>query len=112
MKTTKLFITGLCVLSALFITCSDLDDSPLILTTVIRNPIPRLPDITIKAPVEFQDITVYYDIKTRLIYEDPEPAGTIVISGIPIQINGEWTGLINMLLSIFGDLLGNANTWL
>lgn len=89
-----------------------IEDSPLVLTTVVNNPIPWLPDITINTPIEFIDVSVYYDIRVRLICEEPEPSGTIVVGGMPLQINGEWIGIINMLLSIFEDMIGNAGAWL
>jgi hypothetical protein len=52
----------------------------------------------IKIPLAFRDVTLYFDLLTMDLAEDPSPSGTIYLAGIPVGLDSVW---FEFLMSLF-----------
>jgi|GEM_PF-5923083 len=52
----------------------------------------------IKIPLAFRDVTLYFDLLTMGLAEDPAPSGTIYLAGIPMGLDSVW---FEFLMSLF-----------
>ena len=49
--------------------------------------------------IGFEDVTLYFSLIELNFVEDPEPSGTVIFNGIPIDINAEWVKFLISILS-------------